>query len=107
MRDLLNSTLPRHFLSELDEEYGIVDVSPVLDAFYLQAAIVLDPAQAEIMFQNKFARKHVDGHIGRREAYLVMCPEVTETHGWRPEDRQLRPCCWKTFLRRVNAQIGT
>ena len=103
MRDLLNSTLPRHFLSELDEEYGIVDVSPVLDAFYLPAAIVLDPAQAEIKLQNKFARKHVDGHLGRREAYLEMCLEVTETNDWRPADRQLRPCCWKTFLKRVDA----
>src|SRR3546814_7934005 len=80
MRDLLNSTLPRHFLSELDEEYGIVDVSPILDALYLPAAIVLDPAQAEIKLQNKFARKHVDGHLGRREAYLEMCLEVSETN---------------------------
>lgn len=103
MRDQLNSTLPRHFLSELDEEYGIVDVSPILDAFYLPAAVVLDAAGAEIKLQNKFARHYVDGHLGRREAYLEMCLEVAETNDWRPADRQLRPCCWKTFLKRVAA----
>ena len=107
MRDLLNSNLPRHFLSELDEEYGIVDVSPILDAFYLPAAVVLDAAEAGIKLQNKFARQHVDGHLGRREAYLAMCIEVMEMNDWRPADRQLRPCCWKTFLKRVDAHCRT
>lgn len=103
MRDLLETILPRHFLSELDEEYGIVDVSPIFKAPCEPAYAVLDAAEAEIKLQNKFAKQHVDGHLGRREAYLALRGEVAEMNDWRPEAGRLRPCCWKTFLKRVAA----
>lgn len=103
MRDLLNSTLPRHFLSELDEKYGIIDVSPLFEASDYAADAFLVTAEAEIKLQNKFAKQHADGHLGRREAYLAMCLEITEMNDWRSEDRHLRLCCWKTFLKRVDA----
>lgn len=63
MRDLIESILPRTYLSELDEEYGVVDVEEVVEALDLDADDHCFSA-TNVALQKKFAMMHVDGPLG-------------------------------------------
>lgn len=100
MRDLIESILPRTYLSELDEEYGIVDVEEIVEALELDVDEHCFSA-ASIALQKKYATMHVEGPIGIFAAYSDMQSEIEELNDWRPDGRELRACSLKTFINRI------
>ncbi|MGO6845880.1 hypothetical protein ELH67_08220 [Rhizobium ruizarguesonis] len=100
MRDLIESILPRTYLSELDEEYGIVDVEEIVEALDLEADKHCFSA-TNVALQKKHAMMHVEGSLGIFAAYAEMCVEIGDLNDWRSEDHALRPCSLRTFSKRI------
>ncbi|MGV4796310.1 hypothetical protein [Rhizobium sp. F40D2] len=102
MRDLIESILPRTYLSELDEEYGVVDVEEILEALDLDADERCFSATS-IALQKKYAMMHVEGPIGIFAAYSEMQSEIEDLNDWRSDGHELRPCSLRTFCNRIAA----
>ncbi|NEI06136.1 hypothetical protein GUK34_15030 [Rhizobium leguminosarum] len=102
MRDLIESILPRTYLSELDEEYGVVDVEEIVEALNLEADKHCFSA-TNVALQKKHAMMHVEGSLGIFAAYAEMCVEIEELNDWRSENHALRPCSLRTFSNRITA----
>ncbi|MBB3658407.1 hypothetical protein FHX15_003654 [Rhizobium sp. BK650] len=100
MRDLIESILPRTFLSELDEEFGVVDVEELVEALAVEADDRrLAPTSAAL--QKTCAMMHVDGPLGVFAAYEEMRLEIEHLNDWQPKGRELRPCSMRTFSNRI------
>ncbi|MCB2400128.1 hypothetical protein U8P80_09785 [Rhizobium beringeri] len=102
MRDLIESTLPRTYLSELDEEYGVVDVEEIVEALDLEADKHCFSA-TNVALQKKHAMMHVEGSLGIFAAYSAMQSEIEDLNDWRPTGHELRPCSLRTFCNRIVA----
>ncbi|TBA63723.1 hypothetical protein [Rhizobium ruizarguesonis] len=107
MRDLIESILPRTYLSDLDEEYGVVDVEEIVEALDLEALdLEADEhciSATNVALQKKHAMMHVEGSLGIFAAYAEMCVEIEELNDWRSENHALRPCSLRTFSNRITA----
>lgn len=100
MRDLIESILPRTYLSELDDEYGVVDVEEVVEAVDLEVDNHCLSATS-VALQKKFAMMNVEGALGIFAAYAEMCVEIEDLNDWRSENHALRPCSLRTFSNRI------
>ncbi|MGO6890014.1 hypothetical protein [Rhizobium johnstonii] len=100
MRDLIESILPRTYLSELDEEYGVVDVEEIVEALDLEADKHCFSA-TNVALQKKHAMMHVEGALGMFAAYSAMQSEIEDLNDWRPAGHELRPCSLRTFSNRI------
>ncbi len=100
MRDLIESILPRTYLSELDDEYGVVDVEELVELLIIEAD---DPvlSTTSVAIQKKFAMKHVDGAPGVFATYSEMLSEIEDLNDWQPAGRELRSCALRTFIDRI------
>ena len=100
MRDLIESILPRTYLSELDDEYGVVDVEEIVEAVDLEVDNLCLSATS-VALQKKFAMMNVEGALGIFAAYAEMCVEIEDLNDWRTESHALRPCSLRTFSNRI------
>jgi hypothetical protein len=100
MRDLIESILPRTFLSELDEEVGVVDVEELVEALAFDADDLRLSAKSAVL-QKKFAIMHVDGSLGVFAAYEEMRCEIEDLNDWQPAGHELRPCSLRKFGNRI------
>ncbi|ACS55812.1 hypothetical protein ACU8NH_08285 [Rhizobium leguminosarum] len=100
MLDLIDSILPRLYLSELDEEYGVVDVEEIVEVLDLEAD-KLRIAATNVALQKKHAMKHVEGALGIFAAYSAMQSEIEDLNDWRSESHALHPCSLRTFSNRI------
>ncbi|TAV98373.1 hypothetical protein ELI24_08185 [Rhizobium ruizarguesonis] len=102
MRDLIESILPRTYLSELDDEYGVIDVQEVVEALDLGIDKHCFSA-TNVALQKKHAMMHVEGALGIFAAYSAMQAEIEDLNDWRPAGHELRPCSLRTFCNRIAA----
>ncbi|MDE8762009.1 MULTISPECIES: hypothetical protein [Rhizobium] len=102
MRDLIESILPRTYLSELDEEYGVVDVEEIVEALDLEADEHCFSASS-VALQKKYAKMHVEGPLCIFAAYSAMRSEIEDLNDWQPTGHELRPCSLRTFCNRIAA----
>ncbi|WP_245430275.1 hypothetical protein [Rhizobium tropici] len=86
MRDLIESILPRIHLSELDEEYGVVDVEELVEALAFDADDHCLSATSAAL-QKTFAMMHLDDTLGVFATYSEMLSEIEDLNGWQPEGR--------------------
>ncbi|GAJ91901.1 hypothetical protein [Rhizobium rhizogenes] len=100
MRDLIESILPRTYLSELDEEYGVVDVEDILEVldFETDARHLSSTSRA---LQKKFAIQHVEEPAGVFSAYTEMLSEIEHVNDWQPSGHVLHACSLRTFINRI------
>jgi hypothetical protein len=102
MRDLLESILPRTYLSDLDDEVGVIDVGDLAEILVLEADDrVLSATQLALL--TKFATKHVGGEPGVFASYSEMLSEIEDLNDWQPEGRELTGCALRTFVNRISA----
>ncbi|RWY80521.1 hypothetical protein EHI44_29830 [Rhizobium leguminosarum] len=100
MLDLIDSILPRLYLSELDEEYGVVDVEEIVEVLDFETDKHCFSA-TNIALQKKHAMIHVEGSLGVFAAYAEMCVEIEDLNDWRSESHALHPCSLRTFSNRI------
>ncbi|MDK4733957.1 hypothetical protein [Rhizobium sp. CNPSo 3490] len=105
MRDLIESILPRTYLSELDEEFGVVDVEELVEALAFDADDRRLSATSAAL-QKTFAMMHLDGALGVFATYSEMLSEIEDLNDWQPEGRELRGCALRTFINRISALEG-
>jgi len=102
MRDLIESILPRLFPSELDDEYGIVDVSLIGGSRSFDEERRFLVAE-EVDLQTKFAKTYLDDGVDHQDAYLDLMEEIAERNDWRSTQLPLRRCSKLTFVNRIAA----
>jgi hypothetical protein len=102
MHDLLESILPRTYLSDLDDEVGVVDVGDLAEILVLEADERVLSA-TNVVLQKKFATKHVGGAPGVFASYCEMLSEIEDLNDWQPEGRELTGCSLRTFVNRISA----
>jgi hypothetical protein len=102
MRDLLESILPRIYLSDLDEEVGVVDVGDLAEILAIAADDRVLSA-TNVALQKKFATKHASGAPGVFASYSEMLSEIEDLNDWQPEGRELTGCSLRTFVNRISA----